>query len=290
MSTLDQRTMSTTCILISNMSGIACASDSDHTIYQLSSKIPLAIAVNSYSPIPWDTIVNSYKRLGEPEEKENFEDYAKDFESFISTLPVSEDYSDLSMDDSNIIIMGYGKEDLFPQIYDTCISLANGKFMFDSERTQFSKVSHKEYAHINLLGNFDDVYTLMWGATPDVNDMLLENYVKTFNIYKERVLNRFKGTEFESYVTKKFEPYDAKEEFMVKIYEATEKTYDSVLEGIETFSVEDMVMAAETIVNAEVRLGHLSSGCKKPLNATREIAVITRAEGLTWIKHSLYAI
>ena len=95
------------------MSGIACASDSDHTIYQLSSKIPLAIAVNSYSPIPWDTIVNSYKRLGEPEEKENFEDYAKDFESFISTLPVSEDYSDLSMDDSNIIIMGYGKEDLF---------------------------------------------------------------------------------------------------------------------------------------------------------------------------------
>ena len=77
---------------------------------------------------------------------------------------------------------------------------------------------------------------------------------------------------------------------MVKIYEATEKTYDSVLEGIETFSVEDMVMAAETIVNAEVRLGHLSTGCKKPLNATHEIAVITRAEGLTWIKHSLYAI
>ena len=51
-----------------------------------------------------------------------------------------------------------------------------------------------------------------------------------------------------------------------------------------------MVMAAETIVNAEVRLDHLSSGCKTPLNTTREIAVITRTEGLTWIKHSLYAI
>jgi hypothetical protein len=77
---------------------------------------------------------------------------------------------------------------------------------------------------------------------------------------------------------------------MMKMCEAIDKTYTSVLDGIETFSVEDMVMAAETIVNAEVRLDHLSSGCKTPLNTTREIAVITRTEGLTWIKHSLYAI
>ena len=282
--------MSTTCISISNMSGIACASDTDHTVYQLSKTSPLAVAVNSYSPIPWDIIINNYKRLGELEEKENFEDYAKDFEKYLTSLPVSEDYSDLSTEDSNIIFMGYGKDDLFPQIYDTCISLANGKWKFDEDRTEIFKVSHQEYAHINLLGNLDSVYTLIWGATRDVNDILLENHVKTFNVYKERVLKRFTGTEFESFVTKKLESYDAKEDFMMKMCEAVDKTYSSVLDGIETFSVEDMVMAAETIVNAEVRLDHLGSGCKTPLNTTREIAVITRAEGLTWIKHSLYAI
>lgn len=282
--------MSTTCIAISNMSGIACASDTDHTVYQLSKTSPLAVAVNSYSPIPWDIIINNYKRLGEPEEKMNFEDYATDFEKYLSSLPVSEDYSDLSTEDSNIIFMGYGKEDLFPQIYDTCISLANGEWSFDQDRTEVFKVSHQEYAHINFLGNLDSVYTLIWGATRDVNDTLLENHLNTFKIYKERVLNRFKGTEFEPFVTKKLESYDAKEDFMIKIYGAVDKTYSSVLDGIETFSVGDMVMAAETIVNAEVRLDHLSSGCKTPLNTTREIAVITRAEGLTWIKHSLYAI
>ncbi len=284
--------MSTTCIAISNMSGIACASDTDRTIYQLSKSYPLAVAVavNSYSPIPWDTIINRYKRLGEPEEKENFEDYAKDFEKFLSSIPVTEDYQGLSTDDSNIIFMGYGKEDLFPQIFDTCIRLTNGKLSFDNDRTEIFKVSHQEYAHINLLGNLDSVHTLIWGATRDVNDILLENHVKTFNVYKERVLQRFKDTEFEAFVTKKLETYNAKEDFMMKMCEAIDKTCASVLEGIETFSVEDMVMAAETIVNAEVRLDHLSSGCKTPLNTTREIAVITRTEGLTWIKHSLYAI
>ena len=282
--------MSTTCIVVSNMSGIACASDTDHTIYQLSKTYPLAVAVNSYSPIPWDTIINSYKRLGEPEEKENFEDYAKDFEEFLSSIPVTEDYPDLSADDSNIIFMGYGKDDLFPQIYDTCISLTNGKWSFDNDRTGIFKVSHQEYAHFNFLGNLDSVCTLICGATPDVNDILLENLVKTFNIYKKRVLERFKGTEFEAFVTKKLNSYDVKEDFMNKMYNAIETTRAGVLEGISTFSVEDMVMSAETIVNAEVRLDHLSSGCKTPLSTTREIAVITRAEGLTWIKHSLYAI
>lgn len=282
--------MSTTCIAISNMSGIACASDTDHTVYQLSKTLPLAVAVNSYSPFPWDTIINNYKRLGEPEEKENFEDYAKDFEEFLSSIPVTEDYPNLSIDDSKIIFIGYGKEDLFPHIYDTCISLTNGKWSFDLDRSESFKVSHQEYSHINFLGNLDSVYTLIWGATRDVNDILLENHLKTFYIYKKRVLEKFKGTEFEAFVTKKFEAYDAKQYFMMKMREAINKTYASVLDGIETFSVEDMVIAAETIVNAEVRLDHLSSGCKTPLNTTREIAVITRAEGLTWIKHSLYAI
>lgn len=282
--------MLTTCIAISNMSGIACASDTDRTIYQLSKTYPFAVAVNSYSPIPWDTIINNYKRLGEPEEKENISDYAKDFENSLSSMPVTEDYQDLSTEDSNIIFMGYGKEDLFPSIYDTCISLTNGKWSFDNDRTEIFKITHQEFAHINLLGNLDSIHTLIWGATPDVNDILIENHVKTFNVYKERVLERFKGTEFETFVTKKLDSYNAKETFIMKMCEAIDKTYTSVLDGIETFSVEDMVMATETILNAEVRLDHLSSGCKTPLNTTREIAVITRTEGLTWIKHSLYAI
>ena len=282
--------MTTTCIAILNTAGIACASDTDHTIYQLSKSFPLAVAVNSYSRIPWDTIINKYKRLGEPEEKENFEDYAKDFETFLSSIPFTVDYLAPSIADSNIIFMGYGKDDIFPQIYYTCISITNGKWSFDTDLTVSFKISHEEYAHINFLGDLEEVSTLIWGANHDVKDILVENHLKTFNIYKKRVLDKFKGTEYEAFVTKKLEADDARKEFMMEMYEAIDKTYKRVIDGIETFSVEDMVMAAENIVNAEVRLKHLSSGCKAPLNTTREIAVITRAEGLTWIKHSLYAI
>lgn len=282
--------MSTTFIAISNMSGIACASDTDNTIYQLSRSFPFAVAVDSCSPIPWDAIINGYKRSGEPEEKEDFVDCVKDFEEFLSTIPASDNHPNLSIDHSKIIFMGYGKEDIFPRLYATCLRPTKGKWEFDVDKTDLFKVSHKDYAHIDYLGGLENVYTLIWGATGDVNDKLLETHIETFELYKERVLERFKGTEFEAFVTRKLDAYDAKQRLMMKMRQATDKTFANVLYGIEKFSVEDMVMAAETIVNAEVRLGHLSSGCKKPLSTTREIAVITRTEGLTWIKHSLYAL
>ena len=50
--------METIFIALSNMSGIACASDRDHTIYQLSKNVPLALAVRPTSPIPWDGIID----------------------------------------------------------------------------------------------------------------------------------------------------------------------------------------------------------------------------------------
>lgn len=282
--------MTTTCIAICNMSGIACASDADHTIYQLSARQPLAVAVNAFSHIPWDGVVEGYKRLGEPEAREDFSGYAKDFERYLSSLTPSKDYTGLTAEDANIIFMGYGKEDLFPRCYDTCVCQRDGRLAFDPERTGVFAVSHRKNAYINLLGNLDSVSTLIWGATNDVNDMLLENQVKNFGIYKQRVLEKFKGTEFEAFVTKKLDAFDAEEAFRMNIGAAVGETYAEVLEGIDTFSIEDLVTSVETIVNAEVRLDHLSSGCKSPLNRTREIAVITRAEGLTWLKHSLYAM
>lgn len=54
-------------IAIYNQSGIACASDTDNTIYRLSKEKPVAIAICPYSPIPWESIISQYLLKGEPE-------------------------------------------------------------------------------------------------------------------------------------------------------------------------------------------------------------------------------
>lgn len=282
--------MRTTFIALSSMSGIACASDADHTLYQLSRKQPLAVAVNPYSPIPWDSIVNAYKEKGEPECKLNFEEYAMDFLHFLSLIPAKETWKELSQDDANIIFMGYGQEDLFPCLYDVLLGHNEDTKHLEMKAHLFTQISHKNQASINLLGDLESVSTILWGATNDTKDFLLKKHVELFDVYKKRVLEKFKGTEFEAFVTKKLDAYDPEAAYENAIVEATDNCFLDIQHGLDSFSIEELVTAAETIVNAEVRLDHLRSCCKDSLHSTREIAVITRVEGLTWIKHSLYAL
>lgn len=280
--------MNTTFIALSSMSGIVCASDTDHTIYQLSKTLPLAVAVNSLSPIPWDSIIDTYKRKKKLEPIATIKECAIDFvNSFPNLLEGS--WSNLIVDDRNIIFMGYGQDDLFPSVYDIMISWNEAGGQVEISDELFTQISHQKPASINLLGNLESVSTILWGATRETKAFLLKKHLEQFEIYKHRVLDKFEGTEFEEFVTQKLSNYDPVMAFVNVIDEATDETFNEIQRGIDSFSIEEMVTAAETIVDAEVRLDHLSSGRMGPLHSTREIAVITRIEGLTWIKHSLYA-
>ena len=282
--------METIFIALSNMSGIACASDRDHTLHQLSKKVPLALAVSPTSPIPWDNIIEQYKQTGGPEEKEEFSDYASHFLSFLSNIPVDESWKFQSAHDLNIIFMGYGKEDLFPCIYALDLKVNSDSKRLEEVFHSYKKLSHDIDATFDILGDFEEVSTLLFGSTGDTRKLFLENYTKQFEIYKERVIEKFKDTEYSSYVQKKFEAFDIKANVANKINAATDKVLSQVYSGLDTFSIEDLVTAAETLVNAEVRLKHLASMGKDYLHTTKEIAVITRTEGVTWLKHSLFAL
>lgn len=282
--------MSTTFIALSSMSGIVCASDTDHTIYQLSKEQPLAIAVNPYSPIPWDSIVTEYKEKGEPKVRRNFKYYAQDFLKYLSSIETDGTWENLSRDDGNIILMGYGKDDLFPSVYDIILKYNEATHQLEKEDYLYTQITHSNPASINLLGNLESVSTILWGATEETKLFLFRKHLDLFEVYKKRVLEKFQGTEYEEFVSRKLADYDAGALFANVIDESSERLFKEIQKGIDSFSIEEMVTAAETIVNAEVRLDHLYSGCKEPLHSTREIAVITRVEGLTWVKHSLYAL
>lgn len=279
--------MNTTFVAISSMSGITCASDTDHTIYQLSKTQPLAVAVSPHSPIPWNHIINTYKRKGEPEFKHNFDDYVQEF--FNLCLNLSKLPKDLSVEDRNIIFMGYGKDDLFPSVIDVLISLKEGNRIEIDEKI-ITTISHKERASIRCLGNLESVSTILSGATNETRQFLYQKHLEQFDVYKQRVTEKFKGTKYEDYVAQKFADYDPAQQMAEIIFETSNSCFDEIEIGLDSFSIEEMVTAAETIVDAEVRLDHLASGSMGPLHNTREIAVITRVEGLTWLKHSLYAL
>ena len=134
------------------------------------------------------------------------------------------------------------------------------------------------------------VIALLFGATRKNKEAAFDSLSKQYDIYKERVRDKFKESEFEDYVNKKLEEFDSEIEAANIINSSSDEISSQVSKGMDTFSIEDLVTAAETLVNAEVRFKHLFSKGKDAVRSTKEIAVITQTEGVTWLKHSLFAL
>ena len=279
-------------LAIYNQSGIACASDTDNTIYRLSKEEPVAIAICPYSPIPWECIITQYLRKGEPEHHKTLEEYARDFETFFQQFHADKAWNKLGINELNLIFLGYGQDEIYPSVCDIQIEVDE-----DTEKMKLGEIgikqinlSRDENAGYNWNGNFERLASILFGATEQVKDFATQKEFDLFHAYKQRVIEKFKGTQYEEYVNKCLSNYPEEIAVPKPVTKATTKAFERAYEGISTFSIEELVSTAETLVNANVRLLHLKEGGKGLLGHTREIAVLTRAEGFTWIKHSLFAI
>lgn len=277
-------------IALFNKSGIACASDTDNTIYRISREEPVAFAVCTDSPIPWNNIIAQYCRKGEPTHHNTIEEYARDFETFIQTLPADTAWNKFGIDELNLMVFGYGVEDIYPSVCDIQIVVDEvaGRMKFGS--VSVDKISISNDAHLGIIGDWSCLEPIMSGATVHVQNYAVAKQLELYEKYKDRVMEKFKGTKYEEYVRESFENFDYKNSLPCIVDNVIQKELRDVYVGIDSFSVEDIVTSAETLVNSNVRLLHLKAGGKGLTGSTREIAVLTRAEGFTWIKHSLYAI
>ena len=106
-----------------------------------------------------------------------------------------------------------------------------------------------------------------------VREYAIEKQLECYEIYKQRLVEKFKGTKYEEYVNKSLEKFNA---MAILPYENVEKASSRILHevniGIDTFSMEEMVTSAESLVNANVRLNLLKNGGKGLVGQTREIA------------------
>ncbi len=282
--------MNTSFVAFMNMRGIACASDTDMTLYALSKREPVAIAVNSYSPIPWDTIINSYLRRGDITLHENFTDYAYDFADYLLTVEGNGKWDNLSEDDSNIIFLGYGTDDIFPSAVDIMVRYDGGDKKLKCDFITEFGISHEADSNFFTLSHFENVESVIYGCNQLLREKLLEKQVDCFKIYKQRVADAFKGTQYEQAVNEYISEYDERQEFTNQLTKMIGAHQKRLFMAIDSFNIEDMVKVAEMFVDSNDQLIHLKNGGNGVLRSTNELAVITRVEGVVWIKHCLYGV
>lgn len=277
-------------LLFANMGGIVCGSCSDLTIFQLSKKEPVALAVSPTSPIPWLNIIEKYRRKGEPQHHNKFELYAKDFNAYLSTVTANPEWRNLNPDKLRLIFMGYGTNDIYPTVYETYVGLNEESMTLQIEKETGKRITHKDKVYWSYIGNFNQMEIIFQGATTPMNQFIITKVQALYDEYVARVKAKFSGTKYEQMVDERIAKFDVHSQAQNLVMDASRKMHKRLQIGVDAFSIEDLVNVVETIINANIRLSHLQSSGKESMGQVREIAVITRAEGLTWIRHSLFAL
>lgn len=277
-------------IAICNQNGIACASDSDNTIFQISKKAPIALAVCTSSPVPWKEIITQYIRKGEPIGHKTLEEYARDFEAFLHNYPADKAWNKLGIDELNIILLGYGEDEIYPSVCDIQIEVdeETEKMRFRAVRTK--QVTISKTSVLPYIGNWENLSAIIQGSSSKVQTAIIDKEQVIYKSYVQRVKAKFKDTKYEDYVNQNLERAE-KTVFVSSIVKSAKNSavQENYL-GISTFSAAELVDSVEKFVNANVRLSHLKNGGRGLVGQTKEIAVLTFAEGFTWIKHSVFAI
>ena len=184
--------MNTSFLALSNMAGIVCASNEDHTLYQLSKEEPVVIAVDPKSPIPWDSIIDGYKRLGEPLKHTDFSEYAKDFGKYLAAVDISKP-SNPQPNGYDIIFLGYGTEDIFPSTFDVYVKF-NDEGHLEFGDSDYGKISHDVNVLLNWIGDFDSVATLIYGSTGATKKAMLEKQMEVYETFTKRVNLKVQNT------------------------------------------------------------------------------------------------
>lgn len=280
--------MTTSCILFFSKAGIVGASDSDFSIRPMSKKCPVAIAVNTYSPIPWKMIIDDY--LLENEGK-SFSTVKELYESFLNYFKERQVPASVfkNKPEEHILFMGFNEDNLYPSLMDSQIEANDENHLVLTDFYE-KNVNHEDFAFYAAIGDFKFVSPILAGATDSFMESIQKNEEKLLSIYRDNLLVKVKGMPNEKKLINDLENFNIKEAIEEKIVNSISGVLREVFVGIDTFSIQDMVDYAESLVNAEVRLRSLKNKENGSHLGTREIAVITIPEGLTWIKHHLFAI
>ena len=282
--------MKTSFVAFLNKQGIACASDTDMTLYALSRQEPVALAVNSYSPIPWNTIINSYLRKGEISKHEFFGDYSRDFSNFLSSVKINPAWNNLTEDDGNILFLGFGTDDVFPSAVDILVHLDEESSKLVCDINIERGIDHDNETDFYTLSHFENTQPLIYGISDVARAKLIEKQAALIDVYKQRIMDAVKNTKYEESIQKRLYEYDASTIMSEIIFRMSDTQLDRIDMALGSFNVEDLVKVAEDFVDAKVQLDHLKAGGKGELPHTKELAVITRTEGVVYIKHCLFGL
>ena len=233
----------------------------------------------SYGKDSLETLKEQIKEDDLP--KDMFDDWVSGFTNYIR--------SRFYYNGTGIVFVGYGKNDIFPTLLPTYVSGAfNNRLRYYLDTDGMYAIGEECSASITPFAQSDVMITLMKGIAPNFYEKVTDLNVRSLSEEREKIASLLKDEGVDENVIKKVMDIDTTEiekKHSESMDEYMQEEYiDGIVNAVESFNVEDMTNMAENLVSITSLQRHFSSS-DETVGGPIDVAVITRAEGFTWVRH-----
>ena len=235
--------------------------------------------IRTYGKESLKTLKEQIKEDGLP--KDMFDDWVSGFTNYIR--------SRFYYNGTGVVFVGYGKNDIFPTLLPTYVSGAfNNRMRYYLDTDGMYAIGEDCSASITPFAQSDVMITLMKGIAPNFYEKVTDLNVRSLSEEREKIASLLKEEGVDENVIKKVRDIDTtgiEKKHSESMDEYMQEEYiDGIVNAVESFNVEDMTNMAENLVSITSLQRHFSSS-DETVGGPIDVAVITRAEGFTWVRH-----
>lgn len=188
---------------------------------------------------------------------------------------------------TGLVFVGYGEKDIFPTLLPIYVSMG-----FENKLRGYIDDSNKSYVHdddsafVCPFAQTDVMSTLIRGIAPDFQNQMNEAYQLAMMGLKEKIAKLLKKKNVLDEIVDEVmkvstTDIDKKRHDTLQAYM---ETYgNSIIDSIDSFSIEDMANMAESFISITGLQRHFSSS-DETVGGPIDVAVITKADGFKWLK------
>lgn len=272
---------------VANNAGAVFASDTPGCIFPLYDGIPVCIGIGSKEDelIPqWAGIMQKFHETRNVTPEDDFSVYVTVFMIFLKSSGVNVGNGE----GLNLTFCGYGDNDIFLKYRSiSIVPDGNGSFI-ENDYYEVDLDQMRNDTAFGVTGEEDEIVNIIRGVSLDFEQQFVDLYAKYARKYKRRLVEAAKKTGNEDIIqVAKSQDPDMNAEYFHdalrrSIADDNERKF---IAAVRSFNMEDLIAMSENLVNVS-GTQNFYRGNHSEQHFTREIAIVTRAEGFVWIKRA----
>lgn len=260
------------CVFASNQAGV---------VMPFPDGIPGGIAIGAKDEGAidrWIPVVSDFLKSSLLQPQDHFFFQCSAFQNFVCDLDLM-----TSGIEVEVILQGYGEQEMFPS--EMRIILGKGTDTWTAD--VFAPIHPYKCGNIvRTVGDCEDVDTLVKGISSENEDSYAREFARQARKMKSRLVAKAEESGIPEAVraAKAIRVADYVDSFMESFRSMMTDHFLNPFEmAVESFNMDDLIAMSERLIDLSGMLKHFRDG-EAGYASTREIAIVTRAEGFVWIK------